>query len=251
MSPVWVLQHLEAEPPGLIGEALTDAGFAVHVLRPDLDPPPPIPPDVQGLVVMGGPMAVYQSQQHPWMAAELACLREALARGLPVLGMCLGAQLLAAAAGGQALPGAAGPEFGWAPVRFTEAGAADPLGAALLGAPGAAEALVFHWHGDTFTLPPGATLLAGSAAYPHQAFRLGLRAYGFQFHFEVDAATIEGWLALWGQDAEQAGCPVAAIRAETRRHLPGLGRRGAAAAREFARLVREYRAPTVARTGSG
>jgi len=236
MAPVWVFQHLAAEPPGGIGTGLTRLGHTLRIVRCDAEPLPPPDIPAAALVVMGGPMAVYEAARYPWMTAELDWIRAALVRGLPVLGVCLGAQLLAAAAGADVHPGRAGPELGWGPVRLTAAGAADPLASALAGEAGG-EAQVFHWHGDTFALPPGATLLAGSARYPHQAFRLGDNAYGFQFHFEVTAEIIADWLALWGEAVATAGLSPEALAAESARHLPGLARRGAALVAAFARLL--------------
>jgi len=143
-----------------------------------------------GLVVMGGPMGVGEVSEHPWLAGELELLAAAVAAGLPVLGVCLGAQLLAAALGARVYRGER-PEIGSGTVSLTADGRADPV----LGAAGLAELPVVHWHQDTFDLPPGAVLLAGSALYPHQAFRAHVRArvYGLQFHVEVDRALAADW----------------------------------------------------------
>jgi GMP synthase (glutamine-hydrolysing) len=240
MTTVWVLQHHEAEPPGLIADVLREAGCAVEVAWPGRDERP----DRRGgpvaaLVLMGGPMAVYEAAGLPWMMRELAWLRSALEDGVPILGICLGSQLLAAAGRSEVYRGGRGAEIGWAPIRPTAAGLADPLLGALFDDGALPEVPVFHWHGDTFDLPPGATALAGSARYPQQAFRLGPLAWGLQFHVEVSAAIVEDWLARWGADAERAGASVARIREETALHLDGLRARGARLVRRFAALVRD------------
>jgi GMP synthase-like glutamine amidotransferase len=143
---------------------------------------------LRGLVVMGGPMGVSDTAAHPYLAGELELLASAVAADLPVLGVCLGAQLLAAALGARVYRGAQA-EIGPGTVTLSEEGRADPV----LGAAGRVELPVVHWHQDTFELPGGAVRLAGSDLYPNQAFRVGARAYGLQFHVEVDPALAEGW----------------------------------------------------------
>ena len=138
-------------------------------------------PAFDGIVVMGGPMSAYSDEGFPTRRRELELLADALVRGVPTLGVCLGAQLLALAAGGRALAGKVGPEVGWAPVEFTEHAKEDSL---LAGLP--RQIIVLHWHGDTFELPPHAVELAASPLYRGQAFRVGSQAWGFQFHLEVD-----------------------------------------------------------------
>jgi GMP synthase-like glutamine amidotransferase/2-polyprenyl-3-methyl-5-hydroxy-6-metoxy-1,4-benzoquinol methylase len=181
-----VLQHLDIEEPYEIATALHRRGIRTRVGPPDdLD-------GVDAVVVMGGPMAAYADDDFPTRAAEIALLAEALDRELPVLGVCLGAQLLAVAAGGRAFPGDAGREIGWAPVRVV---GADRL---FDGLPPTFP--VLHWHGDTVELPPGATLLASSDRYPNQAFRVGPVAWGLQFHVEVDAAAVARFVERFDGD---------------------------------------------------
>lgn len=155
----------------------TDAGAVQAAAAADL------------LVVLGGPMGVYEADRYPFLAAELALLRARLAARRPVIGVCLGAQLIAAAAGAKVYPGDAGFEVGYG--MLTRAPGADghPLGRAL---PEAFPAL--HWHGDTFDPPPGATLLASSPRYPQQIFAVGDYALGLQCHLEVGREEIEAFV---------------------------------------------------------
>lgn len=235
MPTCLIVQHVPAEGPYLLADALAAAGVAVDV-RPVADgaPLPVGAGGLDGLVVMGGPMSARSDRGFPTRGAELALLADAVARGVPTLGVCLGAQLLAAAGGGRVEPGAAGAEIGWGRVQLTAAAADDPLlagvaGAASAGAASAGGALdVLHWHGETFTLPPGAVLLASSDRYPHQAFRLGPRAWGLQCHVEVDLGGVRAFVDAAGDEAAAAGTDPSAIvtRAE---ELLGPGRDAVAA----------------------
>ena len=170
------------EGPGLIAVEAQRRGVALDVLRMDLGEPLPEADELDGLVVMGGPMGVHDTDERPHLARERDLIAAAARRELPILGVCLGAQLLATALGAYVHRGIA-PELGAGKVRLTEDGLRDPA----LGAPGLAELPVLHWHEDTFDLPRGALHLASSAPYPNQAFKAGRCAYGFQFHVEVDA----------------------------------------------------------------
>lgn len=197
---VLIVQHLPHEGPYAIGTALEAAGLPVRVCRVWAgDPVPESPDGLAALVVMGGPMAAYDdASAFPTRAAELALLRAALAAEVPVLGVCLGAQLLAVAAGGTARPGD-GPQIGWGAVRTTSAAPADPLFAA------APERLrVLHWHGDTMDLPPEATLLASCDRCPAQAFRIGGSAWGLQFHLEVDKDAVDAFATAFPDEAATA-----------------------------------------------
>jgi GMP synthase (glutamine-hydrolysing) len=185
-GPWAVLQHVPFEGPGLITEVAAAHGLDLVVHRLDRGEPLPVAGEVAGLVVMGGPMGAHDDADHPWLAAERDLLATAVGRGVPVLGVCLGAQLLAAALGARVVPGPA-PEIGLGTVTLTDDGLADPV----LG-PAGPDLPVLHWHGDTFDLPDGAVLLASSDRYRHQAFRLGTRAYGLQFHVEIGTAEAEG-----------------------------------------------------------
>jgi GMP synthase (glutamine-hydrolysing) len=143
--------------------------------------------DVDLVVVMGGPMGVYDEAEHPWLAAEKRWIAAAVRAGVPYFGVCLGAQLLAASLGAQVRTGSA-PEVGVLPVTLTAAGKADPV-ASVMGD----EFPALQWHGDTFDIPAGAVCLGQSAAYPHQAMRFGDVAYAVQFHVEVTGPMFAQW----------------------------------------------------------
>jgi GMP synthase (glutamine-hydrolysing) len=183
VARILAVLHSPAEPLGALEPPIAAAGhaFDTRVM------PGPLPSSLAGyggLIVMGGSMGVYEADRYPFLADEIRLLREALAVGLPTLGVCLGSQLLAAAGGAQVFRGTAGLEVGWQPVTRH---ADDPW---LAGWPASFEPL--HWHGDAFELPDGATLLASSSLYPHQAFRLG-SGLGLQFHVEATPALVREW----------------------------------------------------------
>jgi len=182
---VLAVTHGPSVGPGVFADAIDAAG---HELRdwsvPELGPPDE---EADAVIVLGGAMHPDEEGRHGWLRPELDWLREQLDRGTPLLGVCLGSQLIARAAGAQVFR-AAEPEVGWLPVELTEAGAADPVAASL---PERFDA--FQWHQYTHALPAGAVELARSRVCT-QAFRLG-QAWGVQFHPEVRAAQVEAWLA--------------------------------------------------------
>ena len=187
-DPWVVIQHVGFEGPGAVALAVDDGGSGLTIVRVDRGeaiPKPAAVPAMAGLVVMGGPMAV--SDGLKWLADERELLREAVAAGLPVLGVCLGAQQLAAALGARVTRGPA-PEYGVGEVHLTAAANDDAVFSA---APTPLPCV--HWHGDTFSLPENAVRLAGNDAYENQAFRVGDRAYGLQFHVEVTASLAAHW----------------------------------------------------------
>ena len=186
MPTLLALQHIACEPPAAYEDELRARGG--ELVRVELDEGEPLPGwrDFDGLIVMGGPMGAYDEEAHPWLRAEKRLIREAADAGMPVWGVCLGAQLLAASLGAAVHPGPE-PEIGVLPVELTAEAASDPVFA---GAPARFPAL--QWHGDTFDLPRGAALLASSPAYRHQAF-VRDRAYGLQFHLEVPPALAAEW----------------------------------------------------------
>jgi GMP synthase-like glutamine amidotransferase len=187
-DPWLLVQHVGFEGPGSIALAVADSGADLTVVRVDRgDPVPPAAAvaDVAGLVVMGGPMGVHDDLG--WLEDERALLRAAVEAGRALLGVCLGAQQLAAALGATVTPGPA-PEYGAGEVHLTTEAIGDPVFG-----PAPTPLPCVHWHGDTFDLPDGAVRLAGNDAYENQAFRVGDRAYGLQFHVEVTASLVAHW----------------------------------------------------------
>jgi GMP synthase (glutamine-hydrolysing) len=184
---VLVLQHIACEPPGVYEDVLDERGATIH--RVELDEGDLLPDwrAFDAIVAMGGPMGALDDDEHPWLTDEKRLIADAVRSGLPFWGVCLGVQLLAASLGARVYPGPA-PEVGVLPVLLTDEALADPVFA---GTP--RELLSLQWHGDTFDLPDGATRLAGSPAYPNQAFRVGADAYGVQFHLEVSPALAREW----------------------------------------------------------
>jgi GMP synthase (glutamine-hydrolysing) len=185
-----VLQHIACEPPGVYEDVLRERGATIHRVEIDEGEPLPDRTGIDAIVCMGGPMSATDDAELPWLAGEKAFIAGAVRSGVPFWGVCLGVQLLAASLGARVYSGPA-PEVGVLPVELTEAGRTDPVFSAL-----PSEFLTLQWHGDTFDLPQGAVRLAGSPAYPNQAFRIGDSAYGVQFHIEVSADLAREWAAV-------------------------------------------------------
>lgn len=205
-----ILRHVAFEGLGLLAPILQAAGWnAEYCEVPSANLADPRLAAADLLIVLGGPIGVYDTDAYPFLHREIALLEDRLARSRPVLGICLGAQLMAKALGARVY---AGPvkEIGWGRLTLTEAGLASCLSP--LAAPGAT---VLHWHGDTFDLPPGAVRLAGNDHYENQAFAFGPQALALQFHAEADPRQLEEWYVGHTAELAAAGVSVPALRAAT------------------------------------
>lgn len=239
MLPVLVFQHAPQETLGTLESHFADAGLSWQMLQLFREVPEELDlSQAAGLVVLGGPMNVDEVDRYPFLAREVQWIREALRIDLPVLGVCLGSQLLARTLGARVYPNGI-KEIGWYPIDLTPAAAADPLFAGL-----EPRQTVFQWHGDTFDLPDGAVLLASSPLCRHQAFRYGRSAWGLQFHVEMTAELVHDWLD------HPDGCPELAaldyidpdaIRSQTDRGLDAMQTLGDRALPAFARICAERR----------
>jgi len=210
---VLVFQHVPFEPLGTLDPLLKDAGFRIRYVNFGREPQSR--PNLEGyaaLIVLGGPMNADQIDSYPNLLTEVEIIREAVARDMSVLGICLGAQLLAKALGGKVSRNEI-REIGWYDVDLSEAGRTDPVMSSF-----AAQQEVFQWHEDGIDLPAACELLASSPASPVQAFRYGEHAYGFQFHLEANEPLIERWLDVPIHaevlDAEQGHIDANVIRAK-------------------------------------
>ncbi|MBB3394259.1 glutamine amidotransferase [Rhizobium sp. BK060] len=206
------IRHVEFESLGTFEAVLASAGYRLHyhdVGTSDLSTLDPLVPDL--LVILGGPIGVYDTDEYPFLAEELALISKRLARGLPTLGICLGAQLMAASLGAKVAPMGT-KEIGFSSLDLTDAGLTSPL-RHLVGVP------VLHWHGDAFQIPSAGVGLATTSICPTQAFAIGSNVLGIQFHPEVDAtAGIERWLIGHAAELSAAGVSPQALRADAERH---------------------------------
>jgi GMP synthase (glutamine-hydrolysing) len=222
MSRLLVFQHVAAEPLGTLDPLIRARGHRIRFVNFERDPQ--AQPDVDryhGLVVLGGPMNVADQDRRAHLRIELKAIERALHQGKPVFGICLGAQLLAHVLGARISLNAR-PEIGWYELETTAAGRDDPVFAPL-----GHGTRVFQWHSYTFDLPSGATQLARTASCEQQAFRHGDKAYGVQFHPEVDQPLIERWLGTpaYREEVCAAGLEhdADAIRSHSETHAPLLG----------------------------
>ena len=177
-------------------DAATGDLAAPHIAKADL------------LIILGGPIGVYDAEDYPFLLREIELLEQRLTRDLPTLGICLGAQLMARALGQAVYPSGA-KEIGWSAVSLTEAGESSCLGALDGGA------VVLHWHGDTFNLPDGASLLASTTVCKNQAFAYRRQGLGLQFHLEVDPKRLEHWYVGHAVELAAAGISIRNLRAAT------------------------------------
>jgi GMP synthase (glutamine-hydrolysing) len=226
---VLAIRHVHFEDLGTLEPVL---GERAHLVRyvdvglARLDAPRPLSPAL--MVVLGGPIGAYEDARYPTIVPLLRMIEARIAAGLPTLGICLGAQLIARVLGARVYP-AANRELGWTPLTLTDAGRASPMRHLDGGATS-----MFHWHGDTFDVPTGASLLASTAACAHQAFSWGNHVLGIQCHPEVRTERFEPWLI--GHAAELLATPgvdIERLRADTAHFGPGLEQAARATFREW------------------
>ncbi|CAM2141991.1 Glutamine amidotransferase domain-containing protein [Pararobbsia alpina] len=218
MKEVLAIRHVAFEDLGTLEPALESAGYQIHYVDApthawqglDIETPDLV-------VVLGGPIGAYEDDRYPFLSRELALIEARLKTSGPLLGICLGAQLMARVAGARVY---AGPEkeIGWSGVSLTEAGSRSALSPLGDGTP------VLHWHGDTFDLPAGAERLASTALYANQAFSMGPRVLGLQFHLEASPQALERWLVGHAVELAHAGIDVQTLRNQA----PATGTYGAA-----------------------
>jgi len=193
-----VLQHLDIESPALIADVLKAAGHQLTTIHLDHgDTLPTAMADIDGVIIMGGPGSANDPTTQ--MQQALAWVKAAMDRGMPMLGICLGAQVMARAAGASIIPSSV-RELGWFPVMNTAESAHDPLFSLM------SDALpVFQWHGETFTITDSMHLVATNPQVPAQAFRLAKAQYGLQFHIEIDTSMIASWIAYGASERTKLG----------------------------------------------
>lgn len=219
MKTCLVLRHIAFEDLGTLASLLPHRGFKPRYLEVGVDRLERTQiEDTDILVVLGGPIGVYQEEKYPFLRREVALISGRLAGLRPTLGICLGAQLMTKALGSKVAPGPA-KEIGWAPVELTAAGRTSPLRHA--------EGVhVLHWHGDIFDLPPACENLAFTSHCPSQAFRKGPNLLGIQFHVEPEPQRIEAWLIGHTVELDKAKVDPSAIRQDTARFGKRLQRTG-------------------------
>jgi len=232
MPKVLILQHITCETPGTIETALVGAGIEWHIHRSYEGQPGPSDIGVyDGLIVMGGPMGVYEYDRYAFLTEEIGLIQQALTAEKPILGVCLGSQLLASALGAEVKPGRA-KEIGWYPLRLTEAANDDALWQGI-----ASPFMGFHWHGDVFDVPAGAVSLASSEMTSCQAFRYGTNAYGFLFHMEVTATIIGDLVSTFADELQEASIDGEQILQSIDTQLTPLQQIGARVFKKWAGLV--------------
>lgn len=231
-TQVLVLQHARSEGLGTIERALRGAGHSFKYLRTFEGEA--VPPDAgifRGLVIMGGPMGVYEYAKYPFLKDEMKLIENFLNEGKPILGVCLGSQLLASALGAEVKKGQR-KEIGWYPIHLNANAEADTL---LKGQPDSFTA--YHWHGDIFDLPANAEPLASSDLTALQAFRHGKNAYGLLFHMEVTREQIQTMLQEFSEEIRQEKLDGPAILNSSDHHLPPMQEIGKAIFGRWAALV--------------
>jgi GMP synthase (glutamine-hydrolysing) len=229
---VLIIKHVEIEGPGLIEDCLKEEKIPYQILNLESGVHLPKPDDCAGIVILGGPMNVYEEDRYPFLREEDLFIKEAIQRGKAVLGICLGAQLIAKALGAKVTK-ALVKEIGWFDVSLTGAGLHDPLFSRL-----PETFSVFQWHEDTFHIPSAGRLIATSNPVPHQAFRYGENAYGLQFHLEVTEEMIREWMKTYEDEFSGSQAPLLPklrILCETERKIGAYKKRGIRVFKNFFR----------------
>ena len=213
------MTHVAVEDPGSLISVLQEAGFTLETLDATIADFAAVDPVAWDLVVvMGGPIGVYERESYPFLNAEVEWITRRIASGKPIVGLCLGAQLMASALGASVHPGSNGKEIGWFPVIPARDAAFYPVWKHMF-TPGLR---LLHWHGDTFDLPEGVHLVASSAQYPHQAFAKGPKLLGIQCHPEATAEGLERWYVGHACELSHAGINVAELRRQSAEYAPKL-----------------------------
>lgn len=215
----FVFSHVPFEDLGSLQPALERRGFTIETVDVSTARfPLPQVKRCDLLVVLGGPIGVYDAQSYPFLAEEIECIRQRLAGRKPTLGICLGAQLMAAALGARVYPGDRGSEIGWYPLLSADADSPPEWFAPLL----AKDLSVFHWHGDTFDLPGGTRWLAKTCFYENQAFAVDDFGLALQFHPEVTKAGLERWYVGHACELGHKRISVTELRTAAQKHTPAL-----------------------------
>jgi GMP synthase-like glutamine amidotransferase len=225
---VLIIKNIASEGPGTIAEYLSAEKLPCSIVNLNKGEPVPDMAPYTHLVIMGGPMAVYEMEQHPYLKSEAKLIEQAIKMNKHVLGVCLGAQMLAHALGARVYAGGQ-KEIGWYEVALTPEGMKDAVMSALA-LDNKRAALVFQWHGDTFDLPAGAVRLASSHLFTNQAFRYSDRVYALQFHIEVTPVIVLDWLK------DEKGIDLKSVGAESNRIYGPYRERAVSFYREFFKL---------------
>ena len=213
-----IFQHMSSSAPGTILSVLQNRGIEPRIIftaSEDISDFDPLAPDL--LVVLGGAPGVYQSEEYPFLKDEAKVLEKRLAADKPTLGICLGAQLMAAALGQRVYRGDQGPEIGWHEIQLTEAGQSSMI------AP-YAKGRVMQWHNDTFDLPKEATLLASSEKFRHQIYSVGRNAMAFQCHIEVTSKILADWFVSGAGRFVENKEMLQSLRHDTDTYVPGMSK---------------------------
>jgi GMP synthase (glutamine-hydrolysing) len=211
MKNAVAIYHVAFEDAGTLGPVLEERGIGLQYLQAGVEDLSPAL-DADLLVVLGGPIGIYEIERYPFLKDELNTIEAAVKKGTPVVGICLGAQALAAVLAARVYPGVQ-PELGWDELTLTEEGKVSPLGVL--------EGLrVLNWHGDTFDLPSGATRLASTPLTPNQAFSYGPKVLALQFHVELPERDMERWLIGHTLELAKNNVNLAEMRCATARYAP-------------------------------